>query len=146
MRLKLPILNKESYCALLVKNLKHVFPSNITNGKNLYVNNFIEDHLIKGYYFAITCDKTWENLLIKPLVTCFFFFYIFMTYNLQRKIKFTITRYIKNIYTWEKNKNKKSNNISEYLAIFLHYNTQQLFLYKRTVKPFTQQNKVNSGI
>ena len=61
-----------------------------------------------------------------------------MTYNLQRKIKFTITRYIKNIYTWEKNKNKKSNNISEYLAIFLHYNTQQLFLYKRTVKPFTR--------
>ena len=28
-----------------------------------------------------------------------------MTYNLQRKIKFTITGYIKNIYTWEKNKN-----------------------------------------
>ena len=65
-----------------------------------------------------------------------------MTYNLQRKIKFTITRYIKNIYTWEKKKkkkkSKKSNNISEYLAIFLHYNTQQLFLYKRTVKPFTR--------
>ena len=38
---------------------------------------------------------------------CLFFFYIFMTYNLQRKIKFTITRYIKNIYTWEKNRNKK---------------------------------------
>ena len=30
-----------------------------------------------------------------------------MTYNLQRKIKFTITRYIKNIHTWEKNKNEK---------------------------------------
>ena len=30
-----------------------------------------------------------------------------MTYHLQRKIKFTTTRYIKNIYTWEKNKNKK---------------------------------------
>ena len=36
-----------------------------------------------------------------------FFFYIFMTYNLQRKINFTVTRYIKNIYTWEKNKIKK---------------------------------------
>ena len=36
-----------------------------------------------------------------------FFFYIFMTYNLQRKTNFTITRYIKNIYTWEKNKIKK---------------------------------------
>ena len=31
-----------------------------------------------------------------------------MTYNLQRKIKFTVTRYIKNIYTWGKNKIKKS--------------------------------------
>ena len=30
-----------------------------------------------------------------------------MTYNLQRKIKFTITRYITNIYTWEKKKKKK---------------------------------------
>ena len=30
-----------------------------------------------------------------------------MTCNLQRNIKFTITRYIKNIYTWEKNRNKK---------------------------------------
>ena len=37
----------------------------------------------------------------------FFFFYIYMTYNLQRKIEFTITRYIKNIYTWEKMKLKK---------------------------------------
>ena len=32
-----------------------------------------------------------------------------MTYNLQRKIKLTITRYIKNIHTWEKNKNEKKN-------------------------------------
>ena len=64
-----------------------------------------------------------------------------MTYNLQKKRKFTITRYIKYIYTWEKNKNKKksiesainnikkyskikSNNISEYLVIFLRYSTQ----------------------
>ena len=78
-----------------------------------------------------------------------------MTYNLQKKRKFTITRYIKYIYTWEKNKNNKksiesainnikkyskikSNNISEYLVIFLRYNTQQLFLYKMTVKPFTR--------
>ena len=30
-----------------------------------------------------------------------------MTYNLQRKIKFSITRYIKNIYTCEKDKNNK---------------------------------------
>ena len=30
-----------------------------------------------------------------------------MTYSLQRKIKFTISRYIKNIYTWEKKKKKK---------------------------------------
>ena len=30
-----------------------------------------------------------------------------MAYNLQRKIKFTITRYIRNIYTWEKKKKKK---------------------------------------
>ena len=30
------------------------------------------------------------------------FFYIFMTYNLQRKIKLTITRYIENICIWEK--------------------------------------------
>ena len=30
-----------------------------------------------------------------------------MTYNLQRKIKFTIPRCIKNIYTLEKNKNNK---------------------------------------
>ena len=31
-----------------------------------------------------------------------FFFYIFMTYNLQTKIKFTFTRYTENICTWEK--------------------------------------------
>ena len=30
-----------------------------------------------------------------------------MAYNLQRKIKFTITRYIRNIYTWEKKKKKR---------------------------------------
>ena len=30
------------------------------------------------------------------------FFCIFMTYNLQRKIKLTITRYIENICIWEK--------------------------------------------
>ena len=82
-----------------------------------------------------------------------------MTYNLERKIKFTITRYIENVYTWEKNRNTKKKErkkriksavndkkilkklkaiISKYSAIFLHYNTQQLFLYKRTVKPFTR--------
>ena len=32
-----------------------------------------------------------------------------MTYNLQRKIKFTITRFIESIYNWEKNENKKEN-------------------------------------
>ena len=32
----------------------------------------------------------------------------------------------------------KSNSISEYLAIFLHYNTEQLFQYKRTIKLFTR--------
>ena len=31
-----------------------------------------------------------------------FFFYIFMTYNLQRIIKFTIAKYLKNICTWKK--------------------------------------------
>ena len=30
------------------------------------------------------------------------FFNIFMAYNLQRKIKFTFTRYTENICTWEK--------------------------------------------
>ena len=30
-----------------------------------------------------------------------------MAYNLQRKIKFTITRYIRNMYTWEKKKKKR---------------------------------------
>ena len=35
------------------------------------------------------------------------FFYVFMTYSVQRKIKFTITKYIENICTWEKKKIKK---------------------------------------
>ena len=47
------------------------------------------------------------NIAETSIIQTHFFFYIFMTYNLQRKIKFTITRYIKNVYTWEKNRNKK---------------------------------------
>ena len=71
--------------------------------------------------------------------------YVLIMQNIRTKHWLAVTRHIKNIYTWEKNEtNKKKriksaiNNISEYLATFLHYNTQQLFLYKRTVKPFTR--------
>ena len=53
---------------------------------------------------------------------------------LGEKVK--IKKRIKNDINKHKKKNK-CNNVSKYLAIFLHYNTQQLNLYKWTVKPFT---------
>ena len=49
------------------------------------------------------------------------------------KIKKRIKNAINMIKKYEK---VKSSSISKYLAIFLHYNTQQLILHKWTVKPF----------
>ena len=43
-----------------------------------------------------------ENMSLMSEDGSVFFFYIFMTYNLQRIIKFTIAKYLKNICTWKK--------------------------------------------
>ena len=54
---------------------------------------------VKKWFLGVTIDK--------KILTTVFFFNVFMTFNLQRKIKFTFTRYIENICTWEKKKKKK---------------------------------------
>ena len=54
---------------------------------------------VKKWFLGVTIDK--------KILTTVFFFNVFMTFNLQRKIKFTFTRYIENICTWEKKEKKK---------------------------------------
>ena len=49
---------------------------------------------VKKWFLGVTIDK--------KILTTVLFFNISMAYNLQRKIKFTFTRYIENICTWEK--------------------------------------------
>ena len=49
---------------------------------------------VKKWFLGVTIDK--------KILTTVLFFNISMAYNLQRKIKFTFTRYIENLCTWEK--------------------------------------------
>ena len=116
----LPVKNPLIWISKFDSKRERNFLSNVKTALNIYVD--ISVRLKKDPMIGIRATNTFSHQFIKfcfilqatsPFHIKFrfpngtFFFYIFMTYFLQRKIKFTITRYIKNIYTWEKNKNKK---------------------------------------
>ena len=98
--------------AILHKCRSINFSEGIISRKNyatltIQIHNFIMENQTRNLKFImfhadnINSVKIYKRTFSKVELDIIFF-YIFMTYNLQRKIKLTITRYIENICIWEK--------------------------------------------
>ena len=98
--------------AILHKCRSINFSEGIISRKNyatltVQIHNFIMENQTRNLKFIlfhadnINSVKMYKRTFSKAELDRFFF-YIIMTYNLQRKIKLTITRYIENICIWEK--------------------------------------------
>ena len=98
--------------AILHKCRSINFSEGIISRKNyatltVQIHNFIMENQTRNLKFImfhadnINSVKIYKRTFSKVELDIIFF-YIFMTYNLQRKIKLTITRYIENICIWEK--------------------------------------------
>ena len=84
------IISRKNYAALTVQIHNFIMENQTRNLKFImfHADNINSVKMYKRTFSKVELDRI--------------FFYIFMTYNLQRKIKLTITRYIENICIWEK--------------------------------------------
>ena len=84
------IISRKNYAVLTVQIHNFIMENQTRNLKFImfHADNINSVKMYKRTFSKIELDRI--------------FFYIFMTYNLQRKIKLKITRYIENICTWEK--------------------------------------------
>ena len=84
------IISRKNYATLTVQIHNFIMENQTRNLKFImfHADNINSVKMYKRTFSKVELDRI--------------FFYIFMTYNLQRKIKLTITRYIENICIWEK--------------------------------------------
>ena len=84
------IISRKNYAVLTVQIHNFIMENQTRNLKFImfHADNINSVKMYKRTFSKVELDRI--------------FFYIFMTYNLQRKIKLTITRYIENICIWEK--------------------------------------------
>ena len=84
------IISRKNYATLTVQIHNFIMENQTRNLKFIlfHADNINSVKMYKRTFSKVELDRI--------------FFYIIMTYNLQRKIKLTITRYIENICIWEK--------------------------------------------